>query len=294
MRRLTFKEPNFKCKVKDQAGNEEFRFEYADSETELRDRLERLGFDILSIEPYQFSTWKTKAQAKANAVLLSKKNGEQYEFDSGIWGELKQYLFALAADKCAYCEGRPLAVSSGDVEHYRPKKKVEEDDKHEGYYWLAYEVENYLPSCEKCNRARGKMNHFPIGKKGKRATKPTDDLSKEKALLLNPFLTDPTPHLKFITGDDQKQFGIVVGATEIGEVSVTVYNLNRHPLVEERRQVVRDLRTSLSTSFFYPGYREKLLNDLRAGARAYSSILMATFNDWWEEQKAKVDQELNK
>jgi hypothetical protein len=293
MRRLTFKEPNFKCKVRDFGGNVETRLEHADSEVELRQRLEQRSYDVQEITPYQFTTWKTKAETATEAALLAKKKGAQYEFARDIWSELKQYLFALANDKCAYCESNPLHVSSGDVEHYRPKKKVEEDKTHGGYYWLAYNIENFLPSCERCNRARGKMNQFPIGKKGKRAKKPKDDLKKEKALLLNPFLTDPARHLKFIIGDDRYPLGTVVGKTEMGKTSVRVYNLNRDGLVQARRTAISNLRLSLNASVISSPYMQKLIEDLRAGAREYSTTLMLTFIDWWNEEKAKVEQQLN-
>ncbi len=39
--------------------------------------------------------------------------------------------------KCAYCESQSNTSAVLQVEHYRPKKAVEEDDIHKGYYWLA-------------------------------------------------------------------------------------------------------------------------------------------------------------
>ncbi|MEF9674035.1 hypothetical protein QNM99_25505 [Pseudomonas sp. PCH446] len=41
-----------------------------------------------------------------------------------------------------------------DVEHYRPKGAVSEDASHPGYWWVAMDWDNLLPSCIDCNRKR--------------------------------------------------------------------------------------------------------------------------------------------
>jgi uncharacterized protein (TIGR02646 family) len=78
-----------------------------------------------------------------------------YEFQVYKHPEVKAALTALFAEKCAYCEllieGAPF-----DIEHYRPKGGVVEDDRSivQGYWWLASTWSNLLPSCQDCNRAR--------------------------------------------------------------------------------------------------------------------------------------------
>jgi len=81
--------------------------------------------------------------------------------------------------------------------------------------------------------------------------------------------------------------------SEIREKSVEVYNLNRDHLVQARRRAISELRLSLTTGFFFPGFREKLLEDLRAGRREYSAALKRTVDDWWNEQVAEVNRQLN-
>jgi hypothetical protein len=90
-------------------------------------------------------------------------------FDSAIYGALKDSLKSYFAAKCAYCESSFDAVAWGDVEHYRPKRGVSGED-HRGYYWLAYNERNLLPSCQLCNQGKGKRNQFPIA--GVRARQP--------------------------------------------------------------------------------------------------------------------------
>ncbi len=52
-----------------------------------------------------------------------------------IWGDLKDFLFDLFDQHCAYCECDLLADSFGAVEHYRPKNAVRGVADHPGYYW---------------------------------------------------------------------------------------------------------------------------------------------------------------
>ena len=77
-----------------------------------------------------------------------------------------------------------------DVEHYRPKGKVEEDDTHAGYWWTAYEWTNLLYACKYCNQEH-KKNYFPLLEGGQRARGPKDDLGQELPALLNPYEDDP-------------------------------------------------------------------------------------------------------
>jgi hypothetical protein len=115
--------------------------------------------------------------------------------------EVKKALEKLFHGKCAYCEGQPTSQGPWDVEHYRPKGRVKENENHPGYYWLAYTWENLLPSCAYCNQGRtdqptfddptplpaaGKVDQFPLLNETHRANTPDDPLDIEEPLLLNP------------------------------------------------------------------------------------------------------------
>ena len=87
-------------------------------------------------------------------------------------------LEAVFGNKCAYCESRFAHVTPKDIEHFRPKSKIEDRDKPPlltGYFWRAGEWTNLLVSCPDCNRARnhevpgqtkkvrlGKQAQFPL------------------------------------------------------------------------------------------------------------------------------------
>src|SRR4051794_32743307 len=69
--------------------------------------------------------------------------------------EIKQALNEAFGFKCAYCESFYEATAPVDVEHYRPKGEIVTSTGRTlrpGYYWLAAEWGNLLPSCIDCNR----------------------------------------------------------------------------------------------------------------------------------------------
>src|SRR6476661_10679447 len=112
----------------------------------------------------------TKGKA-ARAALEQRYNAGEREFtskdfNSGIYGdkEVKETLIAVQDYKCCFCESKIGHIAYGDVEHYRPKAGWVQDEEpinKPGYYWLAYEWDNLLLSCEKCNQ-RYKKNYFPL------------------------------------------------------------------------------------------------------------------------------------
>ena len=154
--------------------------------------------------------------------------------------------------KCAYCESTYAAVSPVDVEHYRPKGGIEVNGQLQkpGYYWLAAEWTNLLPSCIDCNRKRthdfpdadpalrGKANKFPIANPDRRAARPGGE-RRERRLLLHPCLDRPDVHLEFIT-EGAIRAALVRGTpSEMGRASIEVYGLDRPGLAMERQRILR-------------------------------------------------------
>lgn len=162
--------------------------------------------------------------------------------NSRVKNELKKVFV-----KCAYCESNYGAVFDGDVEHFRPKGKVnEKKPQTPGYYWLANEWDNLFLACQHCNQrrkhllhgeakltSRGKLDQFPIDPAVHRLLSPTDDFDREEQarLLLNPCKDDPSVHLAY-----EPQEAVVVPLTPKGEKSVEVFVLQRPLLVQERKK----------------------------------------------------------
>lgn len=149
--------------------------------------------------------------------------------------------------KCAYCETVYDASSDGDVEHFRPKGKVsDKDPQTPGYYWLANDWDNLMLSCQHCNQRRehqifgedalksyGKLDQFPLRNEKKRVHAPGVSLKAEEKvrLLLNPCKDNPEEHFKY-----EMTEAVVEPITEMGNLSVKVFALQRLPLVQERKK----------------------------------------------------------
>ena len=168
--------------------------------------------------------------------------------------QVGQALTNLFHGKCAYCESRYAGTQPMDVEHWRPKGEIHTDDGKKlkpGYYWLAADWSNLLPSCIDCNRRRtqkvggenrtvGKANQFPLKDESQRARKEGEEFN-EIPLLLNPCNDDydPRDHLEFVEEavvraklDSSGKY------SEMGTKSIEVYALSRSELVQDRNAIL--------------------------------------------------------
>jgi hypothetical protein len=213
-------------------------------------------------------------------------------FAEDVWRELKWHLLDLFHGKCAYCETVVRPAYTGDVEHWRPKGKVEEDPTHPGYYWLAFDPSNLLPACMMCNQpAEAKHTHFPVdGAHARDAT----GLAAEHPLLLNPYdhAVDPRAHIDF---DEQ---GTIKDVTPRGKSSWTIYDLNRPDLVEARFEamstVEKDWATEIANQFAltrkldiaaaYHAVRARI----EVGHDRYAAACLWKLQCLWQEQVQKV------
>jgi 5-methylcytosine-specific restriction endonuclease McrA len=268
--------PNFRCTVEDKDGVVQTLLLSSSSEQALRTRLEAEQLTVHRIDAYDFKQWRMRARKARQKAIRDYRAGKRpIKFDDKIWQELKTHLFDLFFGKCAYCESKPQPVSSGDVDHFRPKQKVDGEPDHPGYYWLAYSISNLLPSCERCNRtAGGKMTQFPVA--GFRATKP-QELKQEEPLLLHPYDTresfEPLRHLDF------NEFGTVTGRTPFGEALCRVCHLNRRGIPDERRNALKSVEQdwdvmTIRAASLIGGYTD-LQDELRLGRRVYSAAQLA-------------------
>jgi hypothetical protein len=191
------------------------------------------------------------ARAAADATL---KMAE--EVSDVLYKERRADIFGPFHRKCAYCECHIIGVNQdGDVEHFRPKGAVHDaqnkvvkvrdasgkEQSHRGYFWLAYDWRNLLPSCILCNQLRtpnnelfGKGNRFPV--RHVYAARPEDDLLGEEPLLLHPVFDDPADHLTLDPGK-----GVLGGLTDRGQTTIAILGLNREGLITERQRVYQSV-----------------------------------------------------
>lgn len=155
--------------------------------------------------------------------------------DTCVANTIKDVLFEIHAGKCCYCERKRTRKREMDVEHYRPKAKVEKETGHKGYWWLAYNWKNYLWSCKSCNQGY-KKNQFPLLPTGVRAKKEGDNLELENPCLINPRFDKPCEYLAY----HKKQYGgrwfvRVIASPELSgekkqraEETIEILGLNRN------------------------------------------------------------------
>lgn len=199
--------------------------------------------------------WVERAQRARNALLACSSVEERREIirrESALFEEVKHLLGSLSANKCWYCEV-VQARSDMSVDHFRPKGEVKESPGHEGYWWLAFELENFRYSCTFCNSRRrdretgsvgGKHSHFPLFDEASRAKAPGDDCSVESPCLLDP--TDPEdPQLLWFypNGEAAPRYGPAeLEQYRRADLSISLYNLNHSKLTQRRAALAARIR----------------------------------------------------
>lgn len=209
------------------------------------------------------------ALSKLSEVMLS-RNGNLFKRNHYGTSEVLQRLRAYSIGiidrnleanepaKCFYCESYIEFATSLQVEHFRPKAKVDNLDvpfaeqPHSGYFWLGIEWTNLLLSCPKCNGKSAKGNRFPVANPRVPEHNPItvsqanpNDFSLERIqcmgdraplltespILINPEIEDPSDLFTFISdgsihpkADHQQR----------AETNISIYDLNRDLLVRER------------------------------------------------------------
>jgi hypothetical protein len=259
--------------------------------------------------------WRKRANDETTLLTNARKSGTARDIDADLYKAQRERILRAFHGKCAYCEVLLEADQiKGDVEHYRPKNKVtdaknrvvwvqppgsERKQKHPGYYWLAYQWENLLPSCVMCNRPSkiggmliGKGTRFPVEND---AYGWDDDTTKgEKAMLLNPWNDDPNDHLGF-----HEATGIVATKTERGRITVEILGLNkREKLVELRKRayehVMFKARDWLDLAMKGDATRSRTyLEDLKAiqaGDIDFAAVRRAAMNSTLAPARSALDQ----
>lgn len=260
-----------------------------------------------------------KEQKNHNAAIVS---GNVSEVKSTVYkGEnfgIKFNVYFAAkgpfSGKCAFCESNILSDQPGDVEHYRPKSAVKNEDDtdvivniggkkkpHPGYFWLAYAWENLLPSCRDCNSITkkktagikiGKGTCFPV--KGFRAVKPGEHI-REEPLLINPVLVDPNQHISI------DKNGILYSSTPEGITTIRIFGLNtREALVTAReteyengRRLAKMYLCELMTNGQDMDVSFKRIQSINAGKVPYSIAAIQGIKDALHEYDDKF-QDLKK
>jgi hypothetical protein len=279
MRKRDLVRPNFVAKVRFVARNEDvdlllYGADAAALAARLRQRYP--GSQVVAVAPYDFVTgWAKKAADRLADVEAAIAAQQKYDFNkNSIWGELKDFLFDLFDGTCAYCECDLLDGSYGAVEHYRPKNPVIGVGGHPGYYWLAFDAGNYLPTCTRCNTS--KSNSFPLASGSPRASAPGAEVN-EQPLLLNPYHLDRplSEHLRFVSATADKVGPVAKGVSDAGKASIDLLDLNRPDLVPQRLHEQEKAAGEYFLQRMSGLNPPPVLRQLTAGTRPFSAAALA-------------------
>jgi uncharacterized protein (TIGR02646 family) len=193
------------------------------------------------------------------------------------WTKAKPTLHKYQYGKCCFCERSGDPNGSTDVEHFRPKLGITEESGHPGYWWLAYNWDNYFFSCKTCNSQAHKGNHFPLLPGSVRARNSKNKLAAESPALINP-LEDPDP---FIDYDWKSSIGKVlifgIDAKKRGETTIKILGLSlRDDLIEKRAAIITSLLVAEKlVQVFTVGSNEYQLgvNELKSKSRPNQEFL---------------------
>jgi hypothetical protein len=222
--------------------------------------LEQINAAVDAVSP----TWRTRADKRTETPVAQGHFAEQ----SSIWSEVKPVFIEIQKQKCVFCERQFETAEYGrieyDLEHFRPKSSVEPwppkgwkvtyqsamgDPSPTGYFWLAYDLQNYAASCKVCNTPL-KSNYFRVAGSRGAAETAVDKLQREKPYLCYPIGTfddDPEDLVTFIattavpaakTGHKRRR----------GEVIIDFFQLNqRDQLHHERARMIAILAAALKS-----------------------------------------------
>lgn len=151
---------------------------------------------------------------------------------------LVDWLAALSNDKCWYTE----TYFGGDypeIEHFRPKKEaLDEKGKkfHEGYWWFAFDIDNYRLSKPMPNRKKG--CYFPLRDKTKAVNAPGGPIDDEDNYLLDPIVEEDCYLLSFNEiGNAVPEAGLSDWKEKRVDYSIERYKLNDDRLCRRRKLV---------------------------------------------------------
>jgi hypothetical protein len=165
-----------------------------------------------------------------------------------VWRLMKTVLERASGGKCFYLDAEMFG-GEGEVDHFRPKRSVQacdlaKDKTHDGYWWLAFTVNNFRYSSQVSNRLSkdeetgvtvGKGTRFPLLDPEKRATTAAE-LPQEEPLLLDPSKAEDVKLLGFNdAGEAEPSFDAKDDAARKKvNVSIECFNINNEKIKKRR------------------------------------------------------------
>lgn len=197
---------------------------------------------------YLHSDVVTEEKKRLQMIAEGQKSQERLHFDPAMLRPVRGSLHKLFSYKCAYCESSTSLTGDGLIDNFRPKAGARGLDSRfspRHYWWLAYDWDNLLLSCEICSE-KYKRDFFPVEDGAERAAVGTtgEELFREKALLIDPCRDQPEQHLLF------QSDGTVEALSKKGKVTIEILGLNRTELVQRRQHAAQGFQILLDLAVF--------------------------------------------
>ena len=208
--------------------------------------------------------WRAKCQTEQLRHNAAVRDGRASKINELLYKGQKDAIYINLdgpfRGKCAYCEQKIIGDQRGDIEHFRPKAavvqnnnkpiKIKIDGKmknHPGYYWLVYDWKNLLPSCILCNQLSaekgetprfGKGNQFPVRRF---RAKEEGEENLEEPLLLHPIFNKPEDHIEV----DNLGVFKPKNKSDRGKKSMDIFGLNYRDLPNDRKKKYNDVKNKM-------------------------------------------------
>ena len=245
--------------------------------------------------------WKRDCFAATEKLIGLVRRGEEWDISDKLYKRQKEEYYEAFNGKCGYCEKKIERPYESELDHFRPKKTPTNIDNkgimvnrcdctipHRGYYWLAYDWENLMISCQLCNKPNnqekkklGKRNKFPM-KDDEYALVPGEEIY-EDPLLINPREEYPEKYLKY-----NFENGHLRAIDDKGQTCIDVFGLNiRDDLVENRQEAYYKVFSLFARYFSIRLTSEKVkvsieLRDIKFGKKPHSIASTAALEDCTE------------
>ena len=195
--------------------------------------------------PPEIEAWKVTARKITDLIIAEESLAEKHKLIDRYdkhWRkpELINWMSDLFFEKCWYTETK-FGGDYQEVEHFRPKKGTKNADGtnvegHSGYYWLAFDFDNYRLCKRRSNAKKGTF--FPIIDERNRACCSDDDYRDELPLFLDPMDEEDCLLLSF-NDNGQPCAALDIEDQDVSRVQFTIekYYLDERVLNTRRAQV---------------------------------------------------------
>lgn len=179
---------------------------------------------------------KTEADPKMRKVIIHRNKKHWRD------PELLNFLRQLSDGKCWYTEAR-FTAEYPHLEHFRPKSCARNENWekcHDGYWWLAFDIDNYRLSKPIPNVCKG--TYFPLRENAMAVTTVGISVSRESPLLLDPANEDDVALISFNAlgmPEPCKEPPIDLDDWDLAriEFSIKKYGLDDKDLCDQRKAV---------------------------------------------------------